>query len=141
MDAETIVYRSDGLYQQITIYEGQYLGRPARFLLLDRSESGAMFLDSTDPVDLVYDYTKYYSLYKVFTPRVRNALVLGGGAYSIPKALLHELPDAVVDVAEIEPSFLDLAKQIFRRGGFAAPAQLRRGRPPVSPATATRSTT
>ena len=42
-----------------------------------------------------------------------NALVLGGGAYSIPKALLHELPDAVIDVAEIEPSFLDLAKQYF----------------------------
>jgi spermidine synthase len=113
VDADTIVYRSDGLYQQITIYEGSYLGRPARFLLLDRSESGAMFLDSTDPGDLVYDYTKYYSLYKVFTPRVQNALVLGGGAYSIPKALLHELPDAVIDVAEIEPSFLDLAKRYF----------------------------
>ena len=39
--------------------------------------------------------------------------MLGGGAYSIPKALLHELPDAVVDVAEIEPSFLDLAKTYF----------------------------
>jgi len=113
VEAGTIVYRSDGVYQQITIYEGSYLGRPARFLLLDRSESGAMFLDSTDPSDLVYDYTKYYSLYKVFTPRVQNALVLGGGAYSIPKALLHELPDAVVDVAEIEPSFLDLAKRYF----------------------------
>jgi spermidine synthase len=113
VDAETVVYRSDGLYQEITIYEGSYLNRPARFLLLDRSESGAMFLDSTDPSELVYDYTKYYSLYKVFTPRVRNALVLGGGAYSIPKALLHELPDAVVDVAEIEPSFFDLAKRYF----------------------------
>jgi spermidine synthase len=113
VDAETVVYRSDGLYQQITVYEGSYLGRPARFLLLDRSESGAMYLDSTDPSDLVYDYTKYYSLYKVFTPRVQNALVLGGGAYSIPKALLHDLPDAVIDVAEIEPSFLDLAKRYF----------------------------
>jgi spermidine synthase len=113
VDAATIVHRSDGVYQQITIYEGSYLGRPARFLLLDRSESGAMFLDSTDPSDLVYDYTKYYSLYKVFTPQVRNALVLGGGAYSIPKALLHELPDAIVDVAEIEPSFLELAKRYF----------------------------
>ncbi len=113
VDADTIVYQSDGLYQQITIYEGAYLGRPARFLLLDRSESGAMFLDSNDPVDLVYDYTKYYSLYKIFTPRLRNALVLGGGAYSIPKALLQELPDVVVDVAEIEPSFLELAKRYF----------------------------
>jgi spermidine synthase len=112
-DDETIVYRTDGVYQRITIYEGGYLGRPARFLLLDRSESGAMFLDSDDPSELVYDYTKYYSLYKIFTPKVDNALVLGGGAYSIPKALLHELPNAVIDVAEIEPSFLDLATTYF----------------------------
>ena len=119
VDAATIVHRSDGLYQQITIYEGSYLGRPARFLLLDRSESGAMFLDSTDPSDLVYDYTKYYSLYKIFTPNLRNALVLGGGAYSIPKALLKEAPDAFIDVAEIEPSFLDLATRYF--GAMASP--------------------
>ena len=109
-----VVYSKDGVYQKITIYEGEYYGRPTRFLLLDRSESGAMFLDSDDPTELVYDYTKYYSLYKIFTPRVRNALVLGGGAYSIPKALLAEVPDAEVDVAEIEPSFFDLAKQYFR---------------------------
>jgi spermidine synthase len=111
---ETTIYRADGVYQLITIYEGHYLGRPARFLLLDRSESGAMFLDSDDPGDLVYDYTKYYSLYRIFTPRVNNALVLGGGAYSIPKALLRELPQATIDVAEIEPSFFDLAKRYFR---------------------------
>jgi spermidine synthase len=109
-----VVYSKDGIYQKITIYEGEYYGRPTRFLLLDRSESGAMFLDSDDPTELVYDYTKYYSLYKIFTPRVRNALVLGGGAYSIPKALLAEAPDAEVDVAEIEPSFFDLAKRYFR---------------------------
>ena len=113
-EGEKIVYSKDGVYQKITIYESVYYGRPARFFLLDRSESGAMFLDSDDPSDLVYDYTKYFRLYKIFTPRVRNALVLGGGAYSIPKAMLRELPDAVVDVAEIEPSFFDLSKRYFR---------------------------
>lgn len=111
---ETIVHASVGVYQKITIYEGPYYGRPTRFLLLDRSESGAMFLDNDDPGELVYDYTKYYSLYRLFTPKVERALVLGGGAYSIPKALVAELPDAVVDVAEIEPSFFDLSKQYFR---------------------------
>ena len=110
---ERVEYSKDGVYQKITIYEDTYDGRPARILLLDRSESGAMFLDSNDPTDLVYDYTKYYSLYKIFSPRVRNALVLGGGSYSIPKALLQELPDAIVDVAEIEPWLFDLAKEYF----------------------------
>lgn len=111
---ETVIYVKDGVYQKITVYEGPFYGRPTRFLLLDRSESGAMFLDNDDPTELVYDYTKYYSLYRLFTPRVERALVLGGGAYSIPKALVSELPMAVVDVAEIEPSFFDLSKQYFR---------------------------
>lgn len=109
-----VLYGTDGVYQKVTIYEGQYYDRPARFLLLDRSESGAMFLDSTDHRELVYDYTKYYSLYRIFAPDVRRALVLGGGAYSIPKALVHELPNAIIDVAEIEPSLYDLSKQYFR---------------------------
>ena len=109
----SVIYVRDGVYQKITIYEGAFVGRPARFLLLDRSESGAMFLDSPDASDLVYDYTKYHSLYKIFPPRVQRALVLGGGAYSVPKALLKELPDVEVDVAEIEPSLFELAKQYF----------------------------
>ena len=109
----SVIYVRDGVYQKITIYEGAYVGRPARFLLLDRSESGAMFLDSRDPGDLVYDYTKYYSLYKIFTPRLEQALVLGGGSYSVPKALLEENMAVDVDVAEIEPSLFQLAKEHF----------------------------
>jgi spermidine synthase len=108
-----VVYVRDGVYQKITIYEGAFVGRPARFLLLDRSESGATFLDSRDPTDLVYDYTKYHSLYKIFAPRLQRALVLGGGSYSVPKALLKEAAGVEVDVAEIEPSLFDLAKQYF----------------------------
>jgi spermidine synthase len=109
----SVIYVRDGVYQKITIYEGAFVGRPARFLLLDRSESGAMFLDSRDPTDLVYDYTKYHALYKVFAPQPHRALVLGGGAYSVPKALLSEVPGVEVDVAEIEPSLFELAKQYF----------------------------
>lgn len=109
-----VLHSADSVYQKVTIYEGRYYDRPTRFLLLDRSESGAMFLDSTAPGELVYDYTKYYSLYRVFTPRVTRALVLGGGAYSIPKALLNELPDATIDVAEIEPDLFELSKRYFR---------------------------
>ncbi len=111
-----VLYSKDGVYEKITIYDGQSAGRPARFFEQDRSGSGAMFLDSDDPKDMVYDYTKYYSLYKVFNPKIKNALVIGGGAYSIPKALLADLPDVTVDVSEIEPSLYNLAKKYFRVG-------------------------
>ncbi len=106
-----VVYSHDGIYEKITIFDRQYAGKPTRFFQLDRGNSGAMFLDSDE---LVFDYTKYYALYKVFKPDVKRALVIGGGAYSIPKALLKDLPNATVDVSEIEPSLFELAQKYFK---------------------------
>lgn len=109
-----ILYSKDGVYEKIIIYDGAFKNRPVRFFQQDRSSSGAMFLDSDDPSDLVYEYSKYYSLYEIFKPEVKNILVIGGGAYSIPKAFLSKLPDTTVDVSEIEPSLFELAKKYFK---------------------------
>lgn len=106
-----VVYGADGVYEKITVYDGQYKGRSARFFMQDRSSSGAMFLDSDD---LVYDYTKYYSLYKMSGSEIKEALVIGGGAYSIPKILFAELPEVNISVAEIEPSLFEIGKKYFR---------------------------
>lgn len=111
---ENTVYSKDGIYEKISIYDGQKNGRPVRFFAQDLSSSGAMYLDNDDPKDLVYEYTKYYSIYKVFNENIKNALVIGGGAYTIPKALKQDLPDAKIDVSEIEPSLLDLSKKYFK---------------------------
>lgn len=108
-----VLYSKDGVYEKIIIYDKQYNDQIIRFFQQDRSSSGAMFLNSDDPTNLVYEYTKYYSLYKIFKPDLKNALVIGGGAYSIPKALLYELPEVNVDVSEIEPSLYGLAKEYF----------------------------
>jgi spermidine synthase len=111
---EEIVYIKDGVYEKLIVYEDAVSGRPVRFFQQDHSNSGAMFLDTDDPTDLVFDYSKYYVLYKIFTPEVQNALVIGGGAYSIPSALTTELPNATIDVSEIEPSLFELSKKYFR---------------------------
>jgi spermidine synthase len=112
------LYVKDGVYQKISIYDSEYNGRPTRFFQQDQNSAGAgegaMFLDSDDPGDLVYDYTRYYALYKIFTPNVENALVIGGGAYSVPKALLHEIPQASIDVVDIEPSLFSLGQRYFK---------------------------
>lgn len=109
--ANQLVYARDGVYEKLLVFDRTYKGRPTRFFQQDRSNSAAMYLDSDD---LVFDYTKYYALYKVFNPKLKQALVIGGGAYSIPKALLSEPGLEAVDVAEIEPSLFDLGKKYFR---------------------------
>jgi len=111
--SDKVLYSEDGVYEKITIYDGEILKRPARFFQQDRSNSGSMFLDSKDPADLPNEYTKYYSLYKIFNPEVKNALIIGGGIYSIPKALMAELPQANIDVAEIEPKLFELVQKYF----------------------------
>jgi len=107
----SVVYARDGVYEKIVIFDGTYRGRPARFLRQDTSHSAAMYLDSDE---LAYSYTKYYALHEMFVPEVRRALAIGGGAYSIPKALLADLPNVQVDVSEIEPSLVELSKTYFR---------------------------
>ncbi|MEX1063867.1 MAG: fused MFS/spermidine synthase [Candidatus Paceibacterota bacterium] len=108
---EEVLFSEEGVYERMTVYDGTYNGRPARFFQQDRSNSGGMYLDSEE---LMYEYSKYYVAYKVFKPDIENTLVIGGGAYSIPKALLKESPDVKVDVAEIEPSLFELSKKYFQ---------------------------
>ncbi len=107
---EGMLYSKDGLYQKIIIYDGTYNGQPTRFLQQDRNSSAAEFLNSNE---LAYEYTKYYILYQLFNKDIKEALMIGGGAYSVPKDLLSNSPDISIDVAEIDPLLFDLGKKYF----------------------------
>ncbi len=106
-----IVYNEQGWYDSITIYDSEFYGVEARFLQQATDASSAMYLQSDE---LVYDYTKYYQVYKLVTKHPEHALVIGGGAYSVPKALLQDDPNVIVDVAEIEPELFALGQKYFR---------------------------
>jgi len=105
-----VLYEKDGIYEKIKISDSQWNNQPARFLFLDKSQASAMYLDSDK---MVFDYTKYYQLYKLFNLKYTSALVIGGGAYSIPKAFLNDSPEMQVDVSEIEPELFGLAQKYF----------------------------
>ena len=105
-----VVFVADGLYEKIVIRDIPYQGRNARILLQDQNINGGMFVDDGH---MAFDYTKYFELYRLFTPALKSALVIGGGAYSVPKAILLDTPAAIVDVAEIDPSLHGLAKKYF----------------------------
>jgi len=116
---ETLVYSADGLYEKIVIRDIPYRGRKARILMQDRNINSGMFLDDGR---MAFDYTRYFELYRLFVPRLEHALAIGGGAYSVPRAILRDSPAARVDVAEIEPALFPLAQQYF---GLPEDARLR----------------
>ena len=110
------VYAADGVYEKIVIRDIPLHGRTARILLQDLSVSGGLYLDDGS---MAFDYTKYFDLYRLFTPELKTALAIGGGAYTVPRSILHDSPRATVDVAEIDPSLHALALRYFDLPGDA----------------------
>jgi len=105
-----VVFAADGLYEKIVIRDIPYRGRTARILLQDLNISGGLYLDDSS---MAFDYTQYFDLYRLFTPELKTALAIGGGAYSVPRSILRDSPRAIVDVAEIDPSLHALALRYF----------------------------
>lgn len=106
-----VVERREGVYEQITVLDGYYMGKMARFLRQNSNWSSGQFHDSDD---LAFDYTRYMLLAPLFTDTIRDAYVIGGGAYTVPGAILREFPEARVDVSEIEPWLFEMSKKYFR---------------------------
>jgi spermidine synthase len=104
------IYAADGLYERIVIRDIPYRGRSARILLQDLNISGGLHLDDHS---MAFDYTRYFDLYRLFVPELKTALAIGGGAYTVPRSILHDSPRAIVDVAETDPSLHALALRYF----------------------------
>jgi len=112
---KNFVYNTDTMYQNISVTEGTWKNdRDIKALAFSGNGiQSAVYLDEKDPTDLVFDYTKYYSLYNIFNPTIKNILVIGGGAYTVPRAFLYDLPEATVDVSEVDTDLYDIAKKYF----------------------------
>ena len=105
-----ILYKKDGIYEQLMIYETTFKETPIRVLNQDKGISGGVNLAD---MKIAFDYAKYYGLYKTVGNDIKNVLEIGGGTYALPNAIANELKEAEIDVVEIEPSLYDLAKKYF----------------------------
>lgn len=107
---EIYIYHADGLYSSITISDRIIYGQNARLLNRDTNNSSAIFYGSTE---LVFDYTQFIKVYPELMPEAKTMLMLGGGAYTVPRTVVATDPDITVDVVEIEPVLFDLAQEYF----------------------------
>lgn len=114
MAQESGFYDIDSKYNRIQVFQGieQDSGRMVRVASTspERYQS-AIYVD--DPTELILEYTKYFRLIKHFNPEIESALMLGGGAYSFPKYYLQALPEAHMDVVELDPAFTRVAREHF----------------------------
>ncbi len=104
----------DTNYNRVWIYDvkDKESGRKIRALITGAGAvQSAIYLDA--PSELALEYSKYYRLADYFKPNIKKALLIGGGAYSYPKAFLGEHPNSTIDVVEIDPGLTKLSEQYF----------------------------
>ncbi|MEP0825059.1 MAG: fused MFS/spermidine synthase [Nitrososphaera sp.] len=83
-----------------------------RSLFLNGDLHSQMYIDY--PNDLALLYTQFFPLGLVFNPDAKSILFVGGGGFSGPKYFLDAYPSIErVDVVEIDPVVVDVAKQYF----------------------------
>jgi predicted membrane-bound spermidine synthase len=107
---ESLVYHEEGIYSSIKIKDLTYHNQPVRILLRDTNTSSVIYLHSDD---LVATYSKFTLLYDSLVSEPENMLVLGGGAYTIPKKISTIDKEISIDVVEIEPILFSLAQKYF----------------------------
>ena len=97
----------DTFYHRIRVEEDD----EARYMYFDRTLQSAMNLK--DPTTLRLIYSRYTSLGFTFRPDAKRILIIGLGGGSIPKKLQKEFPALEIDVVEIDPEVIQIAKNHF----------------------------
>ncbi len=82
-----------------------------RILFLNGMPDSAMYLN--DSVELAFPYTRYFAMGWALNPDISKVLFVGGGGFSGPKKFLRDYPVSQVNVVEIDPDVIEVARRYF----------------------------
>lgn len=105
--AAEVIFENYSAYHHILVEDqGQ-----SRLLRFDRTVQSTMSL--RDPSSGAFEYTDFFHVPMVFDPTIRSVLFIGLGGGSGPKAFLRDYPYAKIDVVEIDPMVVRVARKYF----------------------------
>jgi spermidine synthase len=109
---EKILFETDTALEHYQVVDMTYEGRKARVLFTGRRSAAFSGMPLDDNSDLLFDYIqRFFEL--VASVRPKKLLMIGGGTFTLPTALLHALPDIKIDVVEIDPGLEEIAEGFF----------------------------
>lgn len=108
---QVLVHTERSLYRQVLVYDDGS-GRCLCFTRLCAIGRQSC-VDRDRPDYLVFDYTRMMLGALLLAPTPRSVLVIGLGGGTLPGALEKLLPEANIDVVEIDPAVRRVAEQYF----------------------------
>ena len=100
-----------------TVYNDIFVGKYENILKMAFQWKGWYTRQSevnlADPDDLPLLYTRAFTIAAIYPPQIKRVLVLGLGGGSIPVYLHRFLPEATIDVVEIDPGIISAARTYF----------------------------
>ena len=88
-------------------------GTPVRMLNVGGTFQSACYVPDELAFELVAEYQRSEARVVSELPRLRDAVVIGGGGFSFPKWMLRHLPPVRVSVVEIDPKIIEIARRDF----------------------------
>ena len=116
----TIVHRERSLYQTILITRDA--GRLCLQFSVRENQRNQSCMNPRRPKRMVFSYTRMMMAALLLEPAPRTVLMAGLGGGTLPTALAELLPEATIDVVEIDAAVVEAAREFF---GFAASDRLR----------------
>lgn len=94
------------------IINSEYFGAPVRILSMGpRGSQSGVYTNGSK--ELVFDYTRAMAESVAAAPRKDDILILGGGAFTLPAYLGDKHSTSHIDVVEIDPELIAVAKEHF----------------------------
>ncbi len=114
---EKLIFEKKNKYHHITVYENGFI----RTLRLDNNpDAGKQSrVDLSDPDILLLEYTKLIFAALLINDKPLRILIIGLGGGVIPRAITRYIPDAEIDVVDIDPDIVEVAEKFF----FFAPGE------------------
>ena len=110
--ADSIVFDGDTSLEHYQVIDTTYEGRLARVLYSGQRHTAQSGIAQDGQPDLLFDYNQRFVELLGSVP-AQKLLLIGGGAFTLPMALLAGFPELHIDAVEIDGGLQAIAERYF----------------------------
>ena len=109
---EIVIFDGNTEFDHYIVVDEVYNDRPSRVLYSKDKIAAQSGVALDNKKELLFDYNeRFMELIRGLNPR--SMLIIGGGAFTLPIAINKDYPDMALDVVELDPGLVSIARDHF----------------------------